>query len=141
MGPGAQGVAGSQRSTQPMGPVVQGEARDVAVEGKDVVEPCGSTTSPPVAGVEGRWPGDLELFSNLGEVDRGMLGSTRPGSPGARSGKSDGGGKSAVSHPASSGPDKTSARVVVSGPSEGRPKRACVKPVRYGASSIAHLSP
>ena len=129
MGPGAQGVAGSQRSTQPMGPVAQGEARDVAAEGKDVVEPRGSTTSPPVTGVKGRWPGDLEPFSNLGKADRGMPGNTRPGSPGTRSGKLDGGGKSQVSHPASSGPDKTSATVVVSGPG--------VKPVRYGVSSLA----
>ena len=48
-----EGSQGSQRSTQPMGPEAQGEARDVARCSKDVEVPRSSSTSPPVTGVEG----------------------------------------------------------------------------------------
>ena len=122
MGPGAQGVARTQQSTQPMGPVTQGEARDVARCDKDVVAPRSSATSPPVMGVKGQVPGDLEPFSNLGKGDRGQQGTKDQG-PGAEEAR-----------PGSSAPGTES---LVSGPAEGRPKRAVKQPVHLVVGSPA----
>ena len=109
-----------------MGPGARGEAH-VAVEGKDVVKPRSSSTSPPVAGVEGPWPGDLQPFSNLGEEDRrGPTRSSRRGQDGGKTGASPG---------VKPGAKESATSTIVSGPVEGRPKRAVKQPVRFGHPS------
>ena len=106
-----------------MGPEAQGEAGDVAGCGKDVEAPRGAYTSPLVAGVKGQVPRDLELFSNI--PGRGLTGpaSRRRGGPTSSSSSA-----SPASSEAATPGSPTPGASNVSGPAEGRPKRACIKP-------------
>ena len=105
-----------------MGPEAQGEAWDAARCSKDVEGPHSSSTSPPVAGVEGQVPGDLEPFSNI--LGRGVKGpaSGRSGPTSAPSLST-----KTPSLATSSSPG-TLPGASVSGPVEGHPKRNNVKP-------------
>ena len=95
----------------------------MACGGKDAGGPRGASASHPASGVEGQVPGDLEPFSNLGKGDRGQ--GTKDQGPGAQE----------ATRPVSSARGTGTGSSLVSGPTEGRPKRACKQPVRLAVGS------